>query len=126
MYDKNKNKYIKKKNIYYRPWGRYTNLFKGKEFLIKELFVKPKGILSLQKHNHRAEHWLITKGNPKITLKKNSFFKRPNEHVFIPTKSIHRIQNLGKKPVKILEAQIGSLLKESDIIRLKDVYGRVK
>ena len=126
MYDKNKNKYIKKKNIYYRPWGRYTNLFKGKEFLIKELFVKPKGILSLQKHNHRAEHWLITKGNPKITLNKNNFFKRPNEHVFIPTKSIHRIQNLGKKPVKILEAQIGSLLKESDIIRLKDVYGRVK
>ena len=126
MYDKNKNKYANKKNVYYRPWGRYTNLFKGKKFLIKELFVKPKGILSLQKHNHRAEHWLITKGNPKITLNKNNFFKKPNEHIFIPTKSIHRIQNLGKKPVKILEAQIGSLLKESDIIRYKDAYGRVK
>ena len=126
MYEKNKSKLIYKKNIYYRPWGKYTNLFKGKEFLIKELFVKPKGILSLQKHNHRSEHWLITKGNPKITLNNNNFFKKPNDHVFIPTKSIHRIQNLGKKPVKILEAQIGSLLKESDIIRYKDVYGRVK
>ena len=75
MYDKNKNKYVKKKNVYYRPWGRYTNLFEGKHFLIKELFVKPKGILSLQKHHHRAEHWLVTQGNPKITLNKDSFIR---------------------------------------------------
>ena len=67
MYDKNKRKYIKKKNVYHRPWGRYTNLFEGKEFLIKELYVKPKGILSLQKHHHRVEHWLVTQGNVKIT-----------------------------------------------------------
>ena len=126
MYDKNKNKYVKKKNVYYRPWGRYTNLFEGKEFLIKELFVKPKGILSLQKHHHRAEHWLVTQGNPKITLNKDNFIKKPNEHIFIPLGSIHRIQNPGKKPVKIMEAQIGSILKETDIVRYQDVYGRVK
>ena len=126
MYNKNKNKYIKKKNIYYRPWGRYTNLFEGKEFLIKELLVKPKGILSLQKHHHRAEHWLITQGNPKITLNKNSFVKKPNEHIFIPLEAIHRIENPYKKTVKIIEAQIGSILKESDIVRYKDVYGRIK
>ena len=126
MYDKNKNKYIKKKNIYYRPWGRYTNLFEWKEFLIKELYVKPKGILSLQKHHHRAEHWLVTQGNPKITLKNDIIFKKPGEHIFIPLKAIHRVQNLGKKPVKIVEAQIGSILKESDIVRYQDVYGRVK
>jgi mannose-1-phosphate guanylyltransferase/mannose-6-phosphate isomerase len=126
MYDKDKNKYIKKKNIYYRPWGSYTNLFEGKEFLIKELYVKPKGILSLQKHHHRAEHWLVTKGNPKITLNKNSFIKKPNEHIFIPLEAIHRIQNLGKKPVKIIEAQVGSILKETDIVRYQDIYGRVK
>ena len=126
VYDKNKNKYIKKKNVYYRPWGRYTNLFNGKEFLIKELFVKPKGILSLQKHHHRAEHWLITQGNPKITLNKNIFNKKPNEHIFIPLEAIHRIQNPGKKPVKIMEAQVGSILKETDIVRYQDVYGRVK
>ena len=126
MYDKNKNKYIKKKNIYHRPWGKYTNLFKGKEFLIKELFVKSNGILSLQKHHHRTEHWLVTQGNPKITLNKDSFIKKPNEHIFIPLQAIHRIQNLGKKPVKIIEAQVGSILKETDIVRYQDVYGRVK
>jgi len=126
VYDKNKNKYVKKKNVYYRPWGRYTNLFNGKEFLIKELFVKSKGILSLQKHHHRAEHWLITQGNPKITLNKNIFNKKPNEHIFIPLEAIHRIQNPGKKPVKIMEAQVGSILKETDIVRYQDFYGRVK
>src|SRR5210317_1720340 len=126
MYDKNKNKYFKKKNVYYRPWGRYTNLFEGKEFLIKELYVKPKGILSLQKHHHRAEHWLVTKGNPRITLNKDSFIKKPNEHIFIPLEAIHRIQNPGKKPVKIIEAQVGSILSETDIVRYQDIYGRVK
>jgi mannose-1-phosphate guanylyltransferase/mannose-6-phosphate isomerase len=126
MYDKNKNKYVNKKNVYYRPWGRYTNLFEGKHFLIKELFVKPKGILSLQKHHHRAEHWLVTQGNPKVTLNKENFIKRPNEHIFIPLEAIHRIQNPGKKPVKIMEAQVGSILKETDIVRYQDVYGRVK
>ena len=126
MYGMNKNKYIKKKNVFYRPWGRYTNLFEGKEFLIKELFVKPKGILSLQKHHHRAEHWLVTQGNPKITLNKDNFIKKPNEHIFIPLGSIHRIQNQGKKPVRIMEAQVGSILKETDIVRYQDVYGRVK
>ena len=99
--------------------------FEGKEFLIKELYVKPKGILSLQKHHHRAEHWLVTKGNPKITLNKDSFIKKPNEHIFIPLEAIHRIQNPGKKPVKIIEAQVGSILKETDIVRFQDIYGRV-
>ena len=126
MYDKNKNKYIKKKNVYYRPWGRYTNLFEGKEFLIKELYVKPKGILSLQKHHHRAEHWLVTQGNAKITLNKDIITKKPGEHIFIPLEAIHRVQNPGKKPVKIVEAQVGSILKETDIVRFQDVYGRVK
>ena len=125
MYDKNKNNYIKKKNIFYRPWGKYTNLFNGKNFLIKELYVKPKGILSLQKHFHRAEHWLITKGAPKITLNKISFIRKPNETVFIPLGAIHRIENPNKKPVKIIEAQLGSILKETDIIRYQDIYGRV-
>ena len=126
MYDKNKNKYIKKKNVYYRPWGKYTNLFEGKEFLIKELYVKPKGILSLQKHYHRAEHWLVTQGNAKITLNKETIIKKPGEHIFIPLEAIHRVQNPGKKPVKIVEAQVGSILKETDIVRFQDVYGRVK
>jgi mannose-1-phosphate guanylyltransferase/mannose-6-phosphate isomerase len=126
MYDKDKNKYYKKKNVYYRPWGRYVNLFEGKGFLIKELFVKPKGILSLQKHHLRSEHWLVTQGTPKITLNKDSFFKKQNDHIFIPLEAIHRIENPGNKPVKIIEAQVGSILKESDIVRFQDVYGRIK
>ncbi|WP_440656621.1 sugar phosphate nucleotidyltransferase [Candidatus Pelagibacter sp. HIMB1509] len=125
MYDKNKNRYIKKINVYYRPWGRYTNLFEGKEFLIKELYVKPKGILSLQKHHHRAEHWLVTQGNAKITLNKETITKKPGEHIFIPLEAIHRVQNPAQKPVKIMEAQVGSILKETDIVRFQDVYGRV-
>ena len=126
MYNKNKNKYYKKKNVYYRPWGKYINLFEGKGFLIKELFVKPKGILSLQKHHHRSEHWLVTQGKPKITLNKDSFSKKQNDHIFIPLEAIHRIENPGNKPVKIIEAQVGSILKESDIVRFQDVYGRIK
>ena len=125
MYDKNKNNYIKEKNIFYRPWGKYTNLFNGKDFLIKELHVKPRGILSLQKHFHRSEHWLVTQGVPKITLNKKSFTKKPNETVFIPLGAIHRIENPNKKTVKIIEAQLGSILKETDIVRYQDIYGRI-
>ena len=126
MYGKNKRKYFNKKNIFRRPWGSYVNLFNGKEFLIKELNVKSKGVLSLQKHYHRAEHWVVTQGKPKITLNKKHFIMEPDETIFIPLGSIHRIENPFKKPVKIIEAQIGKILKESDIKRYQDVYGRVK
>jgi len=126
MYDKNKNKYFNKKNVHFRPWGKYVNLFQGKGFLVKEIFVRSKGILSLQKHFHRAEHWLITQGIPKITLNRKVIFKKTGETIFIPLGAIHRIQNTYKKPVKIIEVQVGSILKETDIIRYKDVYGRVK
>ena len=81
---------------------------------------------AMVKHHHRAEHWLVTQGNPMITLNKDNFKMKPNEHIFIPLQAIHRIQNPGKKPVKIMEAQVGSILKETDIVRYQDVYGRVK
>ncbi len=124
MYNRNKRKYFNKKNTFYRPWGSYTNLFNGNNFLIKELYVKSKGILSLQKHFHRSEHWVVTAGNPKITLNKKFFSKKPSETIFIPQGAIHRIQNPNKKPVKIMEAQLGLILKETDIVRYEDVYGR--
>jgi len=126
IYQRDKAKYLKKKNIYYRPWGRYVNLFKGQNFLVKELTVNSKSSISLQKHYHRSEHWMITQGNPKITINKKKFFKKENEFVFIPTGSVHRIENLYKKPVKIIEIQTGSILKESDIVRFQDIYGRIK
>ena len=125
IFDKLKNKYKKKKNIFYRPWGNYTNLYNGKNFLIKELSIKSKGILSLQKHFHRSEHWLVTKGNPKVTLNKKRLILKPGENIYIPQGSIHRIENPGIKSVKIIEAQIGSILKENDIVRYQDIYGRV-
>ena len=124
MYNKNKKNYFNKKNVFYRPWGKYVNLFKGEKFLIKEIHIKSNGILSLQKHFHRSEHWYIAQGKPRITLGKKSYVKKPFDNIFIPLGSIHRIENPFKKPVKIIEAQIGSVLKESDIVRFQDIYGR--
>jgi len=125
IYKKNKAKYYKKKNVYYRPWGKYVNLFEGKNFLVKELTVNSKSSISLQKHSFRSEHWMITHGKPFITINKKKFYKKPDESVFIPTGAIHRIENHYNKPVKIIEVQTGPILKETDIIRFKDIYGRV-
>jgi len=125
IFNKNKFKYFKKANVFYRPWGKYINLYSGKGFLVKELIVNSKSSISLQKHKYRTEHWTVTSGRPKITINKKKFFKKVNESIFVPKGSIHRIENIFKKPVKILEIQTGSILKESDIIRYKDIYGRV-
>jgi len=125
IFIKNKSKYFKKKNVFYRPWGKYTNLFYGKGFLVKELVVNSKSSISLQKHKHRSEHWTVTSGKPKITINKKKFFKNINETAFIPQGAIHRIENFFKRPVKIMEIQTGAILRETDIIRYKDIYGRV-
>ena len=126
MYLKNKSKYFKKKNVFYRPWGKYINLFEGKGFLVKELIINSKSSISLQKHHHRSEHWMVTQGIPKITINNNKFFKKESQSVFVPRGAIHRIENLYRKPVKIIEVQTGSILKESDIVRFQDIYGRIK
>ena len=126
IYSKNKSKYFKAKNVFYRPWGKYTNLFNGKNFLIKELVINPKSSISLQKHNHRSEYWVVTSGKPLITINTKKFFKYVDESVFVPKKAIHRIENRNTKPCKIMEAQTGPILKETDIIRYKDIYGRIK
>jgi len=125
LFIKNKNKYFKKSNVFHRPWGKYINLFSGKGFLIKELFVNAQSSISLQKHNHRSEHWTITSGKPIITINKKKFLKKIDETVFIPKEAIHRIENPNKKIVKIMEVQTGKILKETDITRYKDIYGRV-
>ena len=125
IYKKNKSKYFKKNNVFYRPWGKYINLYNGKGFLVKELVINSKSSISLQKHKHRAEYWTVTSGMPKITINKRKFFKKVNETVFIPQGAKHRIENLFKEPVKIMEVQTGAILKETDIVRYKDIYGRV-
>ena len=125
IYKRDKAKYFKKKNVYHRPWGRYVNLFEGKDFLVKELTVNSHSSISLQKHHHRSEHWIITQGKPKITINKKKFYKTHGQSVFIATGAIHRIENNFKKPIKIIEVQTGPILKETDIVRYQDIYGRV-
>jgi len=126
IFKKNKSKYFKKNNVFYRPWGKYTNLFKGTGFLIKELVINPKSSISLQKHNYRSEHWSIYSGSARITINKKKFNKKKGDSAFIPRGAVHRIENPFSKPVVIMEAQIGLILKETDIIRYKDIYGRIK
>ena len=122
---KNKTKYYKKNNIFDSSWGKYINLYSSKGFRVKELIINPKSSISLQKHNYRSERWTIITGKPKITINKKKFFKKSNETAFIPKGAIHRIENNYNLPVKIIEVQIGSILRETDIIRFKDIYGRV-
>ena len=110
--------------VFYRPWGKYTNLFNGKGFLIKELIVNPKSSISLQKHNHRSEHWVISSGIANVLINKKKYIKKTGDTAFIPKGSLHRIENPYNKPVVIMEAQTGKILKETDIIRFKDIYGR--
>ena len=125
-FKKNRFKFYDKRNLFKRPWGTYRNLFKGKNFLIKELTVYENGCLSLQKHKYRSEHWLIFEGRPEIIIGTKIIKPNLNDLVFIPKGSVHRIRNRFKQPVKIIEAQIGKILKETDIIRLEDIYGRIK
>jgi len=125
IYKKNKSQYYRKSNVFRRPWGKYINLFYGKGFLVKELIINSKSSISLQKHKHRAEHWTITSGKPKITINNKKFYKKVAETAFIPQGAIHRIENPFNKPVKIIEIQTGSILKETDIVRYQDIYGRI-
>jgi len=125
FFRKEKTKKSIKKNTFYRPWGKYINLYNGKGFLLKELIINPKSSISLQKHFHRSERWTIIKGKPKITIDKKKFFKKVNQSVLIPKGSIHRIENIYNNLVQIIEVQMGSILKESDIVRYKDIYGRI-
>ena len=126
VFKKHKSKYFKKKNVFLRPWGKYTNLFNGKGFLIKELVINSNSSISLQKHKFRSEYWTVAAGKPKITINKKKFFIKENQTAFIPKGAIHRIENYFQKPVKIMEVQTGLILKESDITRYDDIYGRVK
>ena len=113
-----------RKNTYYRPWGKYINLYSGKGFLLKELVINPKSSISLQKHHYRSERWTIISGKPKITINRSKLFKNPNDTTFIPKGAVHRIENLFNTSVKIIEIQTGPILKETDIVRYRDIYGR--
>ncbi|PJK13158.1 mannose-1-phosphate guanylyltransferase/mannose-6-phosphate isomerase [Lysobacteraceae bacterium NML120232] len=108
----------------YRPWGSYDSLAMGERFQVKRIVVKPGASLSLQRHKHRAEHWIVVSGVAEVTCDERVFELRENQSTYIPQGSIHRLRNTTQAPVELIEVQSGSYLGEDDIERLEDVYGR--
>lgn len=107
-----------------RPWGRYTVLEENSNYKIKRIEVMPGQRLSLQKHHHRSEHWIVVTGTAKVTCGDNEFVVNLNESTFIPIGERHRLENPGKIPLVIIEVQSGEYLGEDDIIRFEDDYKR--
>ena len=109
-----------------RPWGSYTVLEDGPHFKIKRIMVPPGGRLSLQKHHHRTEHWVVISGTAQVQVGDKEMLLVENQSVDIPKTAVHRLSNPGKVPVEIIEVQTGPYLEEDDIVRFDDVYGRAK
>ena len=108
----------------FRPWGSYECIDEDERFKVKRIIVNPGASLSLQMHHHRAEHWIVVKGTAKVTRGNETFTISENESTFIPLGIKHRLENLGKIPLEIVEVQSGSYLGEDDIVRFDDNYGR--
>jgi mannose-1-phosphate guanylyltransferase/mannose-6-phosphate isomerase len=108
-----------------RPWGSYDSVDRGERFQVKRIRVKAGGRLSLQKHHHRAEHWVVVQGTALVTCGEKQFLLSENESTYIPIGEVHRLENPGKVPLEIIEVQSGCYLGEDDIVRLEDSYGRV-
>ena len=108
----------------YRPWGYYEGIDAGARFQVKRLMVKPGAALSLQMHHHRAEHWVVVNGTARVTRGEETFLIHENESTFIPLGVVHRIENPGKVPLRLIEVQSGPYLGEDDIVRFEDSYGR--
>jgi mannose-1-phosphate guanylyltransferase/mannose-6-phosphate isomerase len=108
----------------HRPWGYYESIDMGERFQVKRIVVIPSGILSLQKHRHRAEHWVVVRGTAEVTIGEQVRAVHENESVYIPIGSVHRMANKGKIPLELIEVQTGSYLGEDDIERFEDVYKR--
>lgn len=108
----------------YRPWGFYEGLAHGERFQVKRIVVQPGRQLSLQKHFHRAEHWVVVGGVANVTCNDKQVFLNENESIYLPLGSIHRLENPGKIPLTLIEVQSGAYLGEDDIVRYEDTYGR--
>jgi len=108
-----------------RPWGWYDSIDAGERFQVKRIAVKPGASLSLQKHYHRAEHWIVVKGTAEVTRGHETFLLTENQSTYIPIGEVHRLHNPGKTDLEMIEVQSGSYLGEDDIVRFEDVYGRV-
>jgi mannose-1-phosphate guanylyltransferase/mannose-6-phosphate isomerase len=108
----------------HRPWGWYDSIDEGGRFKVKRIQVKPKASLSLQKHHHRAEHWIVVSGTAEITNGDKVLTLTENQSTYIPLGEVHRLANPGTIPLEIIEVQSGSYLGEDDIVRFEDTYGR--
>ncbi|WP_255607581.1 mannose-1-phosphate guanylyltransferase/mannose-6-phosphate isomerase [Ancylobacter sp. Lp-2] len=109
----------------HRPWGKYLSIDRGVRHQVKRITVKPGGVLSLQKHHHRAEHWVVVRGTAEVTRNDEIVLVHENESIYLPIGCVHRMSNPGKIPLEIIEVQVGSYLGEDDIVRLQDAYRRV-
>ena len=108
----------------FRPWGKYDLIDIGEHYKAKRITVKPGAKLSVQMHNHRAEHWIVISGEAKVTNGDKTFLLSENESTYIPVGVVHALENLGKVELELIEVQSGSYLGEDDIVRFEDVYGR--
>ena len=108
----------------HRPWGSFETIYLSDRTKVKKIIVNPKSCLSLQMHNHRAEHWIVIKGTAYVTCDTKEFIMTEDQSTYIPIGKKHRLENKGKIPLEIIEVQTGSYLGEDDIIRFSDIYGR--
>ena len=108
----------------FRPWGSYDSVDNGDRFQVKRISVNPGETLSLQKHHHRAEHWIVVSGTAEVTCDDNVFLLTENQSAYIPLGAVHRLSNPGKVILELIEVQSGSYLGEDDIVRFEDEYGR--
>jgi mannose-1-phosphate guanylyltransferase/mannose-6-phosphate isomerase len=108
----------------HRPWGFYQPVHEGDRFQVKRITVNPGAKLSLQKHYHRAEHWVVVNGTAIVRRDNEEVLLRENESIFIPLGAVHRLENPGKVPLNLIEVQSGPYLGEDDIVRLEDIYAR--
>jgi mannose-1-phosphate guanylyltransferase / mannose-6-phosphate isomerase len=108
----------------HRPWGWYDSVDSGERHQVKRIMVKPGAKLSLQKHHHRAEHWIVVRGTAEVTCDDKVIVLTENQSTYIPLGAIHRLANPGKVPLEIIEVQSGGYLGEDDIVRFEDTYGR--
>ena len=120
---KQRDEYLVHKPVY-RPWGYYEGLDSGDRFQVKRIMVKPGSKFSLQMHHHRAEHWIVVSGTAKVIRGDDTLLLSENQSTYIPLGAKHRLENVGKVPLHMIEVQSGSYLGEDDIVRLDDDHRR--
>ncbi len=108
----------------HRPWGSYETLHLSERYQVKQIVVEPGASLSMQRHHHRAEHWIVVKGTARVTIEGEAKLLTENQSIYVPLGAVHRLENPGLIPLKLIEVQSGPYLGEDDIVRFEDAYAR--